>query len=43
MNEYQSYSKEVGVMLPRASDLGIFRANSEEKINPRGGYPKNVI
>lgn len=35
MDKYQIYSKEVGAMLPRAVDLGIFRENSEEKNNPK--------
>lgn len=43
MDKYQIYSKEVGAMLPRAVDLGIFRENSEEKIIPRCRYMKNVI
>lgn len=43
MNKYQSYSKEVRAMIPRAADLGIFRENPEEKNNPRCKYMKNVI
>lgn len=31
MSKYQRYSKEGRAIVPKASDLGIFRENSEEK------------